>query len=175
MRRLGADEVFPAVCQIIMTARAQDPATAHLSAGRKAARTRRAWARERIDDLSPEQLAVLRLARRAASAALGRARQVGIPCGADFNCNLRAQLDRQDWCCALTGIPFSEERTSAGAGGRDLAPSPDRIDPGSGYVSGNVQWILWCINRAKGRMPEHHFEHVFRELGRALGDRRTQK
>ena len=175
MRRLGADEAFPSVGQIIMTARAQDPETAHLSAGRKAARTRRAWARERIDDLSPEQIAILRLTRRAASAALGRARRVGIPCGATFNRNLRAQLEGQGWCCALTGIPFSEEKTSARAGGRDFAPSPDRIDPGSGYVSGNVQWILWCINRAKGRMPEHHFEHVFRELVRALGKWRTQK
>jgi len=148
-----------------------DPEESRLTAGRKAAATRWAWNRERVADLTPAHRAVLDRARRAASAALSRAQRGGIPFDAAFNRGLRAQLERQGWCCAVTAIPFSDARTSPGAGGRDFAPSPDRIDPDRGYVPENVQWILWCVNRARGRMPRHHFERVFRALGHALDDR----
>ncbi len=79
-----------------MTARTTNPDPADLSAGRKAARTRRAWVREPANDLPSENRAVLRLARRAASTALGRAQRDGIIFDADFNRNLRAQLEGRD-------------------------------------------------------------------------------
>lgn len=53
-----------------------------------------------------------------------------------------------DGRCQVTGIPFdltlSSKRTEA------FSPSLDRIDPRFGYVSGNVQVVVWIYNRAKG-------------------------
>ncbi|MCY4181321.1 MAG: hypothetical protein OXF43_00320 [Gammaproteobacteria bacterium] len=141
------------------------------SAGQKAARTRKTYTNENVGDLSHEQISVLHLARKAASSAMARAKREGIPFDHNFNLGLDELLEQQDWRCALTGIPFSGEKTSQGAGGRDYAPSPDRIDPVIGYKATNVQWILWCINRAKGRMPVRHFERVFVALGRNLHNR----
>lgn len=144
-----------------------------MSAGQKAALTRKAYAGEAVTRLSQNQIAVLRLARSAAVSAMARARSEGVPFEHDFNLGLPELLAQQDWRCTMTRIPFSVAKTSQGAGGRDYAPSPDRIDPTKGYTAANVQWILWCINRAKGRMPVHHFERVFLALGRNLHDKRT--
>jgi hypothetical protein len=54
--------------------------------------------------------------------------------------------------CALTGVPFHVE-TVVGYGSGNahpMIPSLDRIDPKEGYIEGNVRWVLWILNRAKG-------------------------
>lgn len=143
------------------------------SAGRKAHATRKAREGESTDHLSKGQIAVLKLARGAASSAMSRAKHEGVQFDPNFNLGLVELLERQSWCCALIGIPFGSDQTSLGAGGRDYAPSPDRIEPAKGYAAGNVQWILWAVNRAKGRMPPGHFRHVFRTLGKMLEEGST--
>lgn len=141
-----------------------------ISAGKKAASTRKARNLEETGHLCTRQIEILKLARGAASSAIARARKNGIPVDDDFGHRIAQLLERQNWRCALTGIPFDAERTSEGAGGRDYAPSPDRRDPLAGYTAKNVQWILWSVNRAKGRMPNHHFEKVFSSLGKRIAE-----
>jgi hypothetical protein len=71
-----------------------------------------------------------------------------------------ARISEQGYRCALTHIPFDVDYRTEGAGGTHLAPSPDRIEPGRGYVPGNVRWVLWAINRAKGEMPDELFLRI---------------
>lgn len=53
--------------------------------------------------------------------------------------------------CALTGVILTVET------GSPLALSLDQIDPVKGYVEGNVQWLAWCVNRAKGDLCSDDF------------------
>ncbi len=64
--------------------------------------------------------------------------------------------------CAATGRPFDIDYRSSGAGGTHFAPSPDRIAPELGYVRGNVRWVLWCLNRGKGRMSAEEYLEICR-------------
>jgi hypothetical protein len=67
------------------------------------------------------------------------------------------RIIEQSFRCAITRLPFNVTYRTRGAGGTHFAPSPDRIDPAKGYVRGNVRWVLWAVNRAKGEMPEEYF------------------
>lgn len=58
---------------------------------------------------------------------------------------------KQNKACALTGELLDAIKESP------LALSLDQIDPGKGYIQGNVQWVAWCINRAKGDLDVEHF------------------
>ncbi len=51
---------------------------------------------------------------------------------------------QQDRSCALTGAPLSLITEDP------LCLSLDQIEPENGYIEGNVQWLAWCVNRAKG-------------------------
>lgn len=53
--------------------------------------------------------------------------------------------------CALLGYEMSVERK------QPLSLSLDQIDPGQGYTVGNVQWVTWVANRAKGDMTQDDF------------------
>lgn len=55
-------------------------------------------------------------------------------------------LIKQDKKCALTQYPLSLEKN------HPFNLSLDCIDPAKGYVEGNIQWLLWCVNRAKGEL-----------------------
>lgn len=57
----------------------------------------------------------------------------------------------QEKKCALTGVDLALET------GNPLCLSLDQIDPGKGYVEGNVQWLAWCVNRAKGDLHQDDF------------------
>lgn len=52
----------------------------------------------------------------------------------------------QKGLCALTGWKMQIE------GNTNLKMSIDKIIPDLGYIKGNVQWTLFCANRAKGDM-----------------------
>jgi hypothetical protein len=58
---------------------------------------------------------------------------------------------KQKRSCALTGAPFTLTKN------QPLSLSLDQIDPGLGYAEGNVQWVVWCVNRAKGDLPLDQF------------------
>ena len=57
----------------------------------------------------------------------------------------------QDKKCALTRAPLLLEPNSP------LCLSLDQKDPSKGYVEGNVQWLAWCVNRAKGDLALDDF------------------
>lgn len=59
----------------------------------------------------------------------------------DYCWNLLLQQNKK---CALTGYDLSLEK------GHPFNISLDAIDPTKGYIEGNIQWVLWCANRAKG-------------------------
>ena len=67
---------------------------------------------------------------------------------ADF---LYELLTKQSRLCALTGAQLAVTRDTP------LTLSLDQIDPGKGYVEGNVQWVAWCVNRAKGDLTMDDF------------------
>jgi hypothetical protein len=96
-----------------------------------------------------------------------RARLQGVPFDEVFVSTAAEAVERQDFRCAVTGIPFDLDTIGEGAGGSHFAPSPDRIVPTRGYVPKNVRWVLWMVNRAKGRMTEEQFL----AMCRAIADR----
>lgn len=50
-------------------------------------------------------------------------------------------LEKQDYKCALSGIPFTRERGSANN------PSIDRIEAGKEYTKDNIQLVILCLNK----------------------------
>lgn len=60
-------------------------------------------------------------------------------------------IQNQNRCCALTGAPLSLERD------HPLCLSLDKINPAKGYDEGNIQWLAWCVNRAKGDLTLDEF------------------
>ena len=58
---------------------------------------------------------------------------------------------KQNKACALTGVLLNTVKEDP------LSLSLDQIDPNKGYVMGNVQWLAWCVNRAKGDLDTQHF------------------
>jgi len=74
-------------------------------------------------------------------------------------------IEEHGYLCEMTGIRFDVENFKTdGAGGTHLAPSPDQIEAGKGYVRGNVRWVLWAVNRAKGEMADDLFVKICREV-----------
>ena len=67
---------------------------------------------------------------------------------ADYLYNLFKKQERK---CSLSGVPLSLEKD------HPHCLSLDQIEPGVGYVEGNIQWLSWYINRAKGEMPTDVF------------------
>lgn len=61
---------------------------------------------------------------------------------------------KQDRTCALTGTPLSTIKDSP------TCLSLDQIDPSKGYTEGNVQWLCWAVNRAKGELPLDQFYNM---------------
>ncbi len=60
-------------------------------------------------------------------------------------------IKSQNETCLLTGVPFVYEKN------HPLCPSLDKIESDKGYVKGNVQWLSWAVNRAKGDLDTHDF------------------
>lgn len=65
----------------------------------------------------------------------------------DFNIDAKYAynlLIKQNKKCAITYYPLSLEKN------HPFNLSIDCIEPEKGYIKGNIQWLLWCVNRAKG-------------------------
>jgi hypothetical protein len=73
---------------------------------------------------------------------------------------------KQERKCALTGATLVIER------GHSLCLSLDQIDPKLGYVEGNVQWLAWCVNRAKGDL---HLDDFIDLCEAVLVNRKVQR
>jgi len=113
--------------------------------------------------LSRTDIAMIeRSVRQKAAARLRFAIDTGLPHDPDFVEQSIAAVRASKYRCALSGVPFNMRYRTDGAGGGHLAPSPDRVDPAMGYTGQNVVWILWCLNRGKGRMNSEKFLEIFR-------------
>lgn len=73
---------------------------------------------------------------------------------------------KQDRKCALTGVALSVLQEDP------LCLSLDQIDPSKGYVIGNVQWLAWVVNRAKGDLSMDDFYEMCEVL---LSNRKVQR
>ena len=60
--------------------------------------------------------------------------------------------------CALSGALLKVEV------GAIAGLSLDKVNPDLGYTKGNVQWLAWAVNRAKGDMPEEVFLDMCRQV-----------
>lgn len=58
---------------------------------------------------------------------------------------------RQSGKCKYTGATLVVTKSNP------LTGSIDKIDPSLGYTKGNVQWVSWAVNRAKGDLSELDF------------------
>lgn len=61
---------------------------------------------------------------------------------------------KQNGECALTGTLLTTIKDSP------TCLSLDQIDPNKGYTEGNVQWLCWAVNRAKGELPLDQFYNM---------------
>lgn len=79
--------------------------------------------------------------------ARARAAKYGKPIDIDF----QYLYDLLDMKCAISKLPINMIK-----GSLDVA-SLDCIVPNLGYTKGNVQWLSWRVNRAKGEQSQEDF------------------
>ena len=92
------------------------------------------------------------------SGAKQRAKSKSVPFNLDRDFMLEI-WEEQRGCCALTGRPFNlsyEETLQKGWSVKD-APSIDRIEPSLGYTKGNVRFVTYQVNMAKGVYSDEDF------------------
>ena len=64
--------------------------------------------------------------------------------------------EKQNWKCAITGVPLEFVRGGTYWGGKWCNPRSctlDRIDNDKGYLPGNVQLVTWEANCMRGNIP----------------------
>ena len=64
----------------------------------------------------------------------------------------------QDGKCALSGVVMKIEKKAV------TCLSIDQITAGLGYIKGNVQWVAWAVNRAKGDMSTDVFIDMCKQV-----------
>ena len=85
--------------------------------------------------------------------------------------DLLAVVKKQNFRCALTGLPFWTATKKSGSVSWD-SPSVDRIHHGGAYSLRNVRIVLHCVNTFRGRMRDDQMMLVVRALiGKADGYR----
>jgi len=76
-------------------------------------------------------------------------------------------LEKQEYKCALSGIPlimsrtFSKDRTNQAS---STTASLDRIDSSKGYVLGNVQWVHKDVNLMKNKFDNQYFINMCKNI-----------
>lgn len=69
--------------------------------------------------------------------------------------------------CELTGIQFVQRSGTGRGSAGPFSPSLDKIDPAKGYVQDNCRFILWAINRFKGKDADD----VIFQIAKAISER----
>lgn len=85
--------------------------------------------------------------------------------GSSFDLSLSFLLrlwDKQKGLCYYTGLPMLEPRY--GTGRIPDVASLDRVEPSKGYTKGNVVWVRWCCNMAKGTLSVSDFIKMCRAV-----------
>ncbi|AJF40677.1 endonuclease [Vibrio phage phi 1] len=67
---------------------------------------------------------------------------------------------KQEGKCALSGTSLSLIKNDLNV------LSIDKIEPNKGYTKGNVQWLSWAVNRAKGEMSQEEFIELCQKVQR---------
>lgn len=60
--------------------------------------------------------------------------------------------------CAISGLPLNLIKGDKHVG------SIDCIEPTKGYTKGNVQWVSWAVNRAKGDLSSEDFLNMCKAI-----------
>jgi hypothetical protein len=95
--------------------------------------------------------------RARAVQAISRARKAKLAFDKGFVEDSVIAVRQAQYRCEITGHAFAIDYRTAGAGGTEYAPSPERLVPERGYVRGNVRWVLSRLNRSEGEtLAEHH-------------------
>lgn len=106
---------------------------------------------------SEDRLLVSAISHRLTNAKI-RAEKYGGP-APDIDRDFLYQLFKeQEGRCALTGVPMKIEKNAI------TCLSLDQKEPALGYVKGNVQWVAWAANRAKGDMSLEVFVDMCRQV-----------
>lgn len=105
----------------------------------------------RIKKVPREDRMLMSLIRARAKDAKSRAAKYSQPAPDIDEDFLYALMNTQERKCAATGISFVIDKK------HPLCPSLDKIEPEKGYVRGNVQWLSWAANRAKGDLSNMDF------------------
>jgi len=81
---------------------------------------------------------------------------------------LYALFISQEGKCALSGVLLRIEKK------HPISLSLDQIVPSKGYIKGNLQWVAWAINRAKGDMSTDMFLDMCKKVTERCNDYRNQ-
>ena len=73
---------------------------------------------------------------------------------------IQSLLEKQNYRCALSGIELDHK---LGKNSLRVA-SIDRKNSNRGYVKGNVQIVLNCLNKAKGESTDKEFRQLLSEI-----------
>jgi len=75
--------------------------------------------------------------------------------------------EKQNWVCALTGVPLEFTRGGTNWGGKWCNPNSctiDRINNEKGYVKGNVQLVIWKANYLRKELPIKQFIKLCKQI-----------
>ena len=103
---------------------------------------------------------ILKAANVAIRQAKGRSPRSGREWGLEFS-DAAFFLKRQDYKCAVSGVPFSLESVGL-AKTRPYAPSVDRIDSSKGYVLDNVRFVCMSVNFLMNSWGDEVYKRVAR-------------
>jgi hypothetical protein len=112
------------------------------------------------------ETAIVNIVRGARS----RAKLKAVP----FDLDIEWALDlarSQNFCCALTRIPFSVDRPRANTRIGPFAPSFDRIEPHLGYTKENVRLVVFALNVMFMDWGQEVFERVVNRYRRNKGEK----
>jgi len=73
--------------------------------------------------------------------------------------DLKELWERQGGRCTLTGWSLSQAVNDLRRG------SIDRIDSSKGYIKGNIQFVAWIVNAAKGKFSQSDFVEMCGAVG----------
>lgn len=111
-----------------------------------------------------EEMLLLSVIRRKLNEAIGRMKKYGKEVS-DLDTDYLYQLYKQQGGkCAYSGAVLQTEKHSF------TMLSLDQIEPSKGYLKGNVQWLAWAVNRAKGDLPEDLFLDMCRVITEKCND-----
>ncbi len=117
-----------------------------------------------VADKDKKLVSIIRLRLRDAKERIRKYNQIESNIDVDFLLQL---YKNQGGKCAYLGTRLSLEKK------QNKSISLDKIEPSLGYIKGNVQWVCWVVNRAKGDMTNEHFFAMCQRVTERCNDYRN--